>query len=216
MQGVRQRPHRADAATRPAPTATAPATTPARWPRSSPAGKPRKTDGADIRVGVSVDQHVATAIGDKTRFPSLELGSERGGSAGNCDSGYSCAYSAQPLLARRTTPNAKEVDPKAVFDRLFGGSDPKELAEARAKRERYNKSILDFVREDAKGLTKTLGAGDQRKLDEYLVERPRDRAADREGATSRTPAPRAEAGHGRRPSGIPARLCRSTSGSWAT
>jgi hypothetical protein len=67
-----------------------------------------------------------------------------------------------------STPNAKEVNPKAVFDRLFGG-DVKELAEARARRELYNRSVLDFVLEDAKGLTATLGADDQRKLDEYLT-----------------------------------------------
>jgi hypothetical protein len=128
----------------------------------------RKTHGADIRVGVSADQHVATIVGDKTRFPSLELGIEQGGSTGNCDSGYSCAYSHNLSWRGESTPNTKEVNPKAVFDRLFNGADPKELAEARAKRELYNKSILDFVTEDAKGLNATLGSGDQRKLDEYL------------------------------------------------
>ena len=147
----------------------APATTLAPWRRSSPAGQPRKTHGADIRVGMSADQHVATAIGDRTKFPSLELGIEKGQNAGNCDSGYSCAYSANLSWRGEATPNAKETDPKAVFDRLFGGYDPKELAEARARRELYNKSILDFVNEDAKSLNKTLGTGDQKKLDEYLA-----------------------------------------------
>ena len=128
----------------------------------------RKTHGADIRVGVSADQHVAGVIGDKTRFPSLELGIERGGSTGNCDSGYSCAYSHNLSWRGESTPNSKEVNPKAVFERLFSGTDPKELAEARAKRELYNKSVLDFVMEDAKGLSSTLGSGDQKKLDEYL------------------------------------------------
>jgi Protein of unknown function (DUF1552) len=128
----------------------------------------RKTHGADIKVGMSADQHVATVIGDNTRFPSLELGIETGGDTGNCDSGYSCAYSHNLSWRGEATPNAKMVDPKAVFERLFEGNDPKELAAARAKRELYSKSILDFVNEDAKGLTKTLGSGDQRKLDEYL------------------------------------------------
>jgi hypothetical protein len=128
----------------------------------------RKTHGADIRVGISADQHVANVVGDKTRYPSLELGIERGGSTGNCDSGYSCAYSHNLSWRAESTPNSKEVDPKAVFDRLFNGVDPKELAEARAKRELYNKSVLDFVMEDAKGLSSTLGSGDQKKLDEYL------------------------------------------------
>ncbi len=131
--------------------------------------QPKKTQGADIKVGMSADQHVANTIGDRTRFPSLELGIERGGNTGGCDSGYSCAYSHNLSWRSETTPNAKEVNPKAVFDRLFGGNDPKELAEARAKRELYNKSVLDFVTEDAKGLAKTLGTGDQRKLDEYLA-----------------------------------------------
>jgi hypothetical protein len=130
--------------------------------------QPRKTHGADIRVGMSADQHVAQAIGDKTRFPSLELGIEPGRQAGNCDSGYSCAYSSNLSWRGESTPNAKETDPKLVFERLFGGTDPKELAEARAKRELYNKSILDFVTEDAKQLNTSLGQGDRRKLDEYL------------------------------------------------
>lgn len=131
--------------------------------------QPRKTHGADIRAGVSADQHVANAIGDRTRFPSLELGIEKGLNAGNCDSGYSCAYSANLSWRGEATPNAKETDPKQVFDRLFGGNDPKELSEARAKRDLYNRSVLDFVMEDARGLGKTLGQGDQRKLDEYLT-----------------------------------------------
>lgn len=130
--------------------------------------QPRKTSGADIKVGMSADQHVAQAVGDNTKFPSLELGIERGQQAGNCDSGYSCAYSSNLSWRGESTPNAKETDPKLVFERLFGGNDPKELAAARAKRELYNKSILDFVAEDAKQLNKTLGQGDQRKLDEYL------------------------------------------------
>ncbi|MDY3557293.1 DUF1552 domain-containing protein [Gemmata sp. JC717] len=130
--------------------------------------QPRKTHGADIRAGMSADQHVASVIGDQTRFPSLELGIERGQQAGNCDSGYSCAYSSNLSWRGESTPNAKECDPKAVFERLFSGNDPKELAEARAKRELYNKSVLDFVMEDAKGLNATLGSGDQKKLDEYL------------------------------------------------
>jgi hypothetical protein len=131
--------------------------------------QPRKTYGADIRVGISADQHVANAIGDRTRFPSLELGLERGAQAGSCDSGYSCAYSSNLSWRGDATPNAKETDPKQVFDRLFGGSDPKELAAARAKRELFNKSVLDFVVEDAKSLGKRLGQADLRKLDEYMV-----------------------------------------------
>ena len=129
----------------------------------------RKTHGADIRVGISADQHAASVIGEATRFPSLELGIERGGQSGNCDSGYSCAYSANMSWRSESTPNAKETDPKAVFERLFGNGDPKDVSESRAKKELYNKSILDFVMDDAKSLGTTLGQGDKRKLDEYLT-----------------------------------------------
>ncbi len=163
--------------------------------------QPRKTHGADIRVGMSADQHVAQVVGDQTRFPSLELGIERGGNAGNCDSGYSCAYSHNLSWRAESTPNAKEVDPKAVFERLFGGNDPKELAAARAKRELYNRSVLDFVMEDARGLDKTLGTADRRKLDEYLnsvreVEQRIEKA--RQAASGPAPKPNMSA-----PKGIP-------------
>src|SRR5207249_7958186 len=127
--------------------------------------QPRKTSGADIRVGISADQHVAQAVGDNTKFPSLELGIERGQQAGNCDSGYSCAYSSNLSWRGESTPNAKEIDPKLVFERLFGGGNAGENAAAREKRERYRKSILDFVEEDAKRLKGQLGAADLRKLD---------------------------------------------------
>jgi hypothetical protein len=153
--------------------------------------QPRKTHGADIKVGMSADQHVANVIGDKTRFPSLELGIERGGNTGNCDSGYSCAYSHNLSWRGESTPNAKEVDPKAVFDRLFGGNDPKELAAARAKRELYNKSVLDFVMEDAKGLSNTLGSGDKKKLDEYLSSvREVEQQIQKAQAAARKPVPK--------------------------
>lgn len=131
--------------------------------------QPRKTAGADIRAGQSADQWIASQIGDNTLFPSLELGIERGQQAGSCDSGYSCAYSSNLSWRSESTPNAKEVDPALVFDRLFGGQNAKEVAEARARRDMFNKSILDFVREDANQLRKRLGATDQRKMEEYLT-----------------------------------------------
>jgi len=163
--------------------------------------QPRKTSGADIKVGMSADQHVAQAVGDNTKFPSLELGVERGQQAGNCDSGYSCAYSSNLSWRGESTPNAKETDPKLVFERLFGGNDPKELAAARAKRELYNKSILDFVAEDAKQLNKTLGQGDQRKLDEYLTSvREVEQRIEKARAASSAQAPKPNMPM---PSGIP-------------
>ena len=128
----------------------------------------RKTAGADIRIGVSVDQVAATEIGRYTRFPSLELGCDAGQQSGNCDSGYSCAYSSNISWKSESTPMAKEVNPRVVFERLFTNGRPGESAEARAKRQRYNQSILDFVRDDAQSLRGKLGITDQRKFDEYL------------------------------------------------
>ncbi len=127
----------------------------------------RKTDGADIRVGVSVDQLAAEKVGQATRFASLEIGCEGGRNAGNCDSGYSCAYSANLSWRGESTPMSKEVNPKLVFDRLFSSAPKGD--EAAARHERNKVSILDFVADDAKSLQATLGANDQRKVDEYLT-----------------------------------------------
>jgi Protein of unknown function (DUF1552) len=128
---------------------------------------PRKTDGADLRAGVSIDQVAAQRIGHVTRFPSLEIGCEGGKTAGECDHGYSCAYQSNLSWRSETTPVAKQVNPRLVFDRLFG-SIGRTDGEVQAKGDRHNKSILDFVSEGAKQLTQSLGAGDRRKLDEYF------------------------------------------------
>jgi hypothetical protein len=130
--------------------------------------QPRKTYGADIRAGVSFDQFLAQRVGDATKFPSLELGCESARGVGNCDSGYSCAYSSTVAWRTETTPVPKEVNPGLVFDRLFGSGKSDDLV-ARAKRQEYRKSVLDLVRDDAKSLQGSLGAADNRKLDEYLT-----------------------------------------------
>ena len=127
--------------------------------------QPRKTGGADIKVGVSVDQLAAAHIGDQTRLASLEIGIERGLQAGSCDSGYSCAYSSTLSWRTESTPVPKEVDPRQVFERLFSNQ-PNDAD--RVKRNRLRTSVLDVVREDAAGLKNRLGMADQRKLDEYL------------------------------------------------
>ena len=129
---------------------------------------PRKTHGADIKVGVSADQVAAQKVGQQTRFASLELGCEPGAQNGNCDSGYSCAYSANSSWKTESTPVAKEVNPRLVFERLFSDGQQGESKEARAKRNQARKSVLDFALEDANQLKGRLGATDQRKLDEYL------------------------------------------------
>jgi len=130
--------------------------------------KVKKTDGADIQCAISVDQVAAEEVGDQTKFASLEIGCEKGAMAGNCDSGYSCAYSSSISWRGPATPNAKEVSPRAVFERLFGSGAEAEKAESKAKRELYNKSILDFVLDDAARLKSQLGIRDAQKLDEYL------------------------------------------------
>jgi len=129
---------------------------------------PKKTAGADIRNGPSVDQIAAQRIGNRTKFASLELGCERGAQAGDCDSGYSCAYSSNISWRSETTPVAKEVNPRLVFERLVGDGEAGEEAESRFRRERYRKSILDMVLDDAISLRKELGKRDVQKLDEYL------------------------------------------------
>ena len=129
----------------------------------------RKTAGADIRAGVSVDQIAAAHLGRHTRLPSLEIGTEGGGQSGNCDSGYSCVYSSNIAWRSDTQSVPKESNPKLIFDRLFAAGRPGESDEARAKREQHSKSILDYVREEARGMERVVGAADRRKLDEYFT-----------------------------------------------
>jgi hypothetical protein len=131
--------------------------------------QPRKTSGADIRNGTSVDQVAAQHIGHMTKFPSLELGCERSGLAGDCDSGYSCAYSSNIAWKNETTPIAKEVNPRLVFERLFGNGQADEQQESLARRQLLRRSILDFVSEDASKLKAQLGSRDLQKMDEYFT-----------------------------------------------
>ena len=128
---------------------------------------PRKTRGADIRNGMSVDQMLAETIGRDAPLPSLELGLQDVRMAGGCDSGYSCAYSNTISWSSPTTPLPYENNPGRVFSRLFGDGDTTDPA-VRAVRARQNRSLLDFVRDDAARLRATLGAGDRRKLGDYL------------------------------------------------
>ncbi len=130
---------------------------------------PRKTAGSDISVGVSVDQVAAQKIGTTTRLASLELGCEDGHLAGNCDSGYACAYVNSISWRSPTVPNPPEVNPRAVFERLFGSEEDAADPAARARNARMDQSILDLVSEDTKKLQRDLGPTDRRKLDEYLT-----------------------------------------------
>lgn len=126
--------------------------------------QPRKTDGTDIRAGVSVDQVAAARLTDRTRLASLEIGTEAGSMAGNCDSGYSCVYSSTMSWRSATQPLPKEVNPRLVFERLFGSGS----SEERARRDARRRSVLDLVKEDFSDLNGRLGRNDQRKLDEYF------------------------------------------------
>lgn len=128
---------------------------------------PVKTSGANIKCGMSVDQVAAQKVAYQTRLPSLELGTERGRDAGGCDSGYSCAYSNTISWKSETTPMAKEINPRAVFERLFGSS--RDLSGDAKRNARVRRSVLDLVQQDAQQLRSSLGQTDQRKLDEYLT-----------------------------------------------
>src|SRR5262245_22346458 len=157
--------------------------------------QPRKTDGTDIRAGISVDQVAAARIGHATRLASLEIGCEHGAMAGNCDSGYSCVYSSTMSWRSATQPLPKEVNPRLVFERLFGSG----TSTDRARREARRRSVLDAVREDARDLTGRLGDADRRKMDEYFSA-IRDIEVRMERAASLPPV---AAPAGLRPAGIP-------------
>jgi hypothetical protein len=129
---------------------------------------PRKTAGADIQNGVSVDQVAAMHLAAATRFGSLELGCDDSRTVGNCDSGYSCAYTNSLAWRGPQTPMPPETNPRLVFERLFGDIDPGLSPEVRARRLRHRRSILDLVGDRTTELSASLGASDRRKLDEYL------------------------------------------------
>jgi hypothetical protein len=129
----------------------------------------RKTDGSDIHVGVSVDQVAAKHVGHVTRFPSLELSCDSVHKAGHCDTGYSCAYQYNISWQSPTTPMTPEPNPRLVFERLFGSGPPAERQRNFEMRLRTQKSLLDFVLDDANDLGGRIGKRDKEKLDEYLT-----------------------------------------------
>ncbi|MFO0799401.1 MAG: DUF1552 domain-containing protein [Gemmataceae bacterium] len=154
-----------------------------------------KTGGARLRLGISVDQVAARRVGHLTRIDSLQLGTEAGRLYGSCDTGYACAYQYNLSWASESLPLPPEANPRAVFEQLFGGAD---AAAARARMEQ-RRSVLDFVREDARDLSRQLGRTDRAKVEEYLdgVRRLEERVARYE--RFRAPDPRGA----RPPEGIP-------------
>jgi hypothetical protein len=125
--------------------------------------QPYKTDGTDVRAGISVDQIAASRVGQTTRLPSLEIGSEPSNAAGSCDTGYSCVYNSTISWRSATTPLPKIFRPREVFNRLFGDS------AISPEMERRKKSILDFVLGESHRLENRVGKNDRRKLDEYFT-----------------------------------------------
>ena len=121
----------------------------------------------DIKASISCDQIIANKIGHETRFASLELGMDDSRQAGDCDSGYSCAYTNNLAWRSETQPLPPILDPRVLFERLFGTGTAL-TPEARERQARYRRSILDFVVSDTQSLQSTLGPTDRRKLDEYL------------------------------------------------
>src|SRR5262249_48668769 len=164
---------------------------------------PKKTGGADFQLGISADQVAAKAFGKYTQLSSLELGLEPQPLAGNCDSGYTCAYMSMSWRGP-TSPLPGETNPRAAFDRLVGDGDSTD-ARARAVRLASQKSVLDYVTASLSRLRMSIGAGDKRKLEEYLesvrdIERRGSRGAGGKAprggpGTARPPAAGARASH---------------------
>src|SRR5688572_6407755 len=128
-----------------------------------------KKSATDIRAGISIDQAIAREIGHLTRFPSLELSSDAVRTSGACDSGYACAYQYNLAWSSPTTPVAPESNPRMVFERLFGAGPPDERAANMKRRQQEQRSVLDFVLEDARGMNRRLNGRDREKLDQYLT-----------------------------------------------
>ncbi len=127
---------------------------------------PKRTDGADIRAGVTIDQLAAEKIGQETRLPSLELAIEDySGLVGSCDVGFSCTYMNTISWSTPTTPLPMEINPRVVFDRLFGDG---ATAEERLERIEQERSILDAVTSQVRKLQGGLGAADRNRVAEYL------------------------------------------------
>ena len=129
----------------------------------------RKTAGKDIKVGVSVDQIAADAIGDRTKLRSLELSCDGVRRSGKCDSGYSCAYQYNLSWKTESMPMVPESNPRLVFERLFGNASSPTDREGQLKIRVLNKSILDFALEGARNFNKRLSKLDQEKLSEYFT-----------------------------------------------
>ena len=159
-----------------------------------------KTDKSILVEGpMSMDQLIASRIGSETRLPSLEIGMEDPRQSGNCDSGYSCAYTNNLAWKSSTQPMPPLLDPRMLFERLFGAAADLTPAE-REQQRRIRTSILDFVKESTNALAKDLGTTDRRKLDEYLTAIRSIEVQIEKAAKDQTPVPPGMA----KPAGTPA------------
>src|SRR5919205_378351 len=126
---------------------------------------PKRTEGADVECGISLDQLHAQRFGQDTPIPSMQLCIENVDQSGGCSYGYSCTYTDSISWASPSQPLPMVRDPRVVFDQLFGvGATP----QARLARRRTDRSILDWVNEAARDLKATLGPADRSRLDAYL------------------------------------------------
>jgi hypothetical protein len=100
---------------------------------------------------ISIDQLIANAIGEATPHRSLQLGTASGSTMGNCDSGYSCAYTSNISWADPKTPLPKLADPGVIFDLLFSGFDPEATAEELARRRANRLSVIDYANGPGRG-----------------------------------------------------------------
>jgi len=128
-----------------------------------------KKSATDIRAGVSIDQAIAGEIGHLTRFPSLELSSDAIRTSGACDSGYACAYQFNLSWRSASSPLAAEANPRKVFERLFGVGEQGERGQNLRRRQQEQRSVLDFVLDDARAMNRRLIGRDRDKLDQYLT-----------------------------------------------
>ncbi len=156
---------------------------------------PKRTEGEDIRAGITIDQIAAQHIGQSTRYPSLEITTEdMTGVVGACDTGYSCSYMNTISWRTATTPLPMEINPRVVFERLFGDGGAPERRVARIEEDR---SILDEITRQIPGLENDLGPRDRTRLSDYLdnvreIER-RLQIAEKQSSTSMA-VPEAPAG----------------------
>ncbi len=129
------------------------------------ANKPKKTTGADIQDGTTIDQIIAQKIGQDTLVPSMQFALEDpGANSSNCGEGYSCAYSNSISWISPTQPLPMELDPQVAFENLFGAG---ETQGERAAQRDQDRSILDSITQSLSRLKRNLGSGDRARLDEY-------------------------------------------------